>query len=336
VPDQKVDLGAATGIMSSTWPYLCWGALGAVATVCGVLLLEQILEWLDERRFNKDATFVHTSFGRVRYQLFGREIQGPPLVFLNGATGVCEQWELAQVLMRGIGPTLAYDRGGTGYSRSSAASVVEQADELAELLTSLKFDRPAVVVAYSLAGSLGRIFAARHKDKVAALVLIDPTMVELDSRVPGRHSPIRMYWRWYLTDTLAAWTGWDRLNYRFRGKGPKTMALPHAENRARAGMFRSRHWWAVVRELLVSGDTAREVAHCPMGDTPLLFLLGEAPEAPNPSEDEYERVINEVLSRASVGGMSRLRGHGHVDLLISRESMSSIARSIQEFAARLP
>lgn len=71
----------------------------------------------------------------------------------------------------------AYDRAGTGSSdRRPAASGLtsgDQADELRALLDGAGIEPPYVLVAHSYGGFVSRLFASRHPDETAGLVLIE-------------------------------------------------------------------------------------------------------------------------------------------------------------------
>lgn len=82
---------------------------------------------------------------------------------------------------------LTYDRVGSGRTGGSPRkTVAEMADDLAALLSAAGCTTPAVIVGWSAGGMVAEMFAVRHPDKVAGLVLLDPT-----ASVPQR----------FLTDT---------------------------------------------------------------------------------------------------------------------------------------
>jgi pimeloyl-ACP methyl ester carboxylesterase len=71
---------------------------------------------------------------------------------------------------------LTYDRVGSGRSGGKPReTVAEMADDLDALLSATRCPTPAVIVAWSSGGMVAEMFAVRHPDKVAALVLLDPT-----------------------------------------------------------------------------------------------------------------------------------------------------------------
>jgi pimeloyl-ACP methyl ester carboxylesterase len=79
---------------------------------------------------------------------------------------------------------LTYDRAGSGRSDGPAhRRVAEIADDLDALIRAMGCAVPVVVVGWSSGGSVAEMFAVRHPDKVAGLVLLDPSEMPTESRV---------------------------------------------------------------------------------------------------------------------------------------------------------
>jgi pimeloyl-ACP methyl ester carboxylesterase len=79
---------------------------------------------------------------------------------------------------------LTYDRAGSGRSDGPPhRRVAEMADDLDAVIHSLGCATPVVVVGWSAGGLVAEIFAARHPDKVAGVVLLDPTEMPTESRI---------------------------------------------------------------------------------------------------------------------------------------------------------
>lgn len=79
----------------------------------------------------------------------------------------------------------AYDRPGTGDSRSTPVpqptSAQTSADDLAALLSASGEAAPFVLVGHSYGGPIIRLFAADHSERVAGLVLVDALSEDLAS-----------------------------------------------------------------------------------------------------------------------------------------------------------
>jgi pimeloyl-ACP methyl ester carboxylesterase len=79
---------------------------------------------------------------------------------------------------------VTYDRAGSGRSDGPVhRTVAAMADDLDELIEALGCGLPLVVVGWSSGGLVAEMFALRHPDKIAGLVLLDPTEMPFKSRL---------------------------------------------------------------------------------------------------------------------------------------------------------
>lgn len=117
------------------------------------------------------------------YELCG---QGPPVVFISGATGDAQWWAASAAALADEFTVLTYDRRGNSRSarptKYTEAPLSENADDAAALLTQLGL---APAVAYG--SSSGAIYLAdlliRHADVVTGAVLHEPPFI------PGASDP---------------------------------------------------------------------------------------------------------------------------------------------------
>jgi pimeloyl-ACP methyl ester carboxylesterase len=101
---------------------------------------------------------------------------------------------------------LTYDRVGSGQSGNKPReTVAEMADDLNVLLEATGCRTPAVIVAWSAGGLVAEMLAVRHPDKVAALILLDPS-----AAVPDRYLRDTRYSRIRLALEVAASALWFR------------------------------------------------------------------------------------------------------------------------------
>ncbi|PJE21588.1 MAG: hypothetical protein CK431_20985 [Mycobacterium sp.] len=113
--------------------------------------------------------------------------QGPTVVLEAGGAGEAttdafggslEQW------VASFATVLTYDRAGSGGSDGPPRrSVAEMADDLDAVIQQLHCVTPAVVVGWSSGGLVAQMFALRHPEKVAGLVLLDPSAPVTESRL---------------------------------------------------------------------------------------------------------------------------------------------------------
>ncbi len=106
---------------------------------------------------------------------------GSPTVIFDAALGASSlSWTLVQPDVARVTRACAYDRAGFGWSDAGplprTAGVI--ADELHTLLERAEIPPPHVLVGHSFGGLVMRIFAARHPERTAGLVLVDPAHPE--------------------------------------------------------------------------------------------------------------------------------------------------------------
>lgn len=83
---------------------------------------------------------------------------------------------------------LTYDRAGSGCSDGPAhRHVAEMADDLDAVVQAMGCATPVVVVGWTSGGLVAEMFALRHPDKVAGLVLVNPEAMPTQSRLGQYH-----------------------------------------------------------------------------------------------------------------------------------------------------
>ena len=109
-----------------------------------------------------------------------RGTSGPWVVLEAGIAASSASWRPVADLLAGGFRVLAYDRAGFGWSeaRQAARTIPHLVEDLREALDAAGVREPAVFVGHSFGGLLVRHFAARHPERVRALVLADPLMPE--------------------------------------------------------------------------------------------------------------------------------------------------------------
>lgn len=138
---------------------------------------------------------VGTSYARAQQRIDvggGRRINlhcmgngRPTVVFESGLSDWSNTWALIQPAVARTTRACSYDRPGMGYSDPAStprtpAAVVE---DLATLLDRAGIEAPVVLVGHSLGGFYAKLFAVTHPDRVAGLVLVDPTEERLWERM---------------------------------------------------------------------------------------------------------------------------------------------------------
>jgi pimeloyl-ACP methyl ester carboxylesterase len=109
------------------------------------------------------------------------EGHGAPTVIFDAALGASSlSWSLVQPAVARVTRACAYDRAGFGWSDAGPLprTAGRIADELHELLHRATVGPPYLLVGHSFGGLVMRLFAARHREEVAGLVLIEPAIPE--------------------------------------------------------------------------------------------------------------------------------------------------------------
>ncbi|MFT4890649.1 MAG: 3-oxoadipate enol-lactonase [Halobacteriales archaeon] len=114
---------------------------------------------------------VQTNGVNTYYEEFG---DGPPVIFLHGATGDHRIWaEQLQPLAEDF-TVLVYDLRGHGRTSGSEHQVYSMelyAEDLAAFIDALELDEPAVC-GLSMGGMIGYQFAATYPEKLCSLVTL--------------------------------------------------------------------------------------------------------------------------------------------------------------------
>ncbi|HET9982059.1 MAG TPA: alpha/beta hydrolase [Longimicrobiales bacterium] len=116
----------------------------------------------------------------------------PTVILLGGTGGFSPTWALVQPHVAALTRVCSYDRAGYGRSDPLPEGIDPTADaaerDLHALLHARGIPGPYVLVAHALASFPARLFAARHADEVAGLVLLDPSHEdEWTDRFPPEH-----------------------------------------------------------------------------------------------------------------------------------------------------
>ena len=126
------------------------------------------------------SRFLTTRDGR---RLHAAQLDGPDgapvVVFEAGAGGTRSSGGTVQPPVAAFAPAIAYDRSGLGRSEPDAddRTFGRMADDLNDLLDGLADgdDTRFVLVGHSLGGVIVRLAASRRPDRIAGLVLVDPS-----------------------------------------------------------------------------------------------------------------------------------------------------------------
>lgn len=125
------------------------------------------------RRFPPPGQLVDAGGFRMHLQCEGEG--RPVLVFDSGIGAASFEWAHVTPALRKITRVCTYDRAGYGWSERGpdprTSAII--ADEFYRMTVAASLPPPYVLVGHSFGGFNMRIFASRHPDRVAALVLLE-------------------------------------------------------------------------------------------------------------------------------------------------------------------
>jgi pimeloyl-ACP methyl ester carboxylesterase len=107
------------------------------------------------------------------------------VVLIHGAGDCADSWLPVRHRLASFARLVSYDRPGLGGSPAGPRPDVERyLGELHRLVNGSAVAGPLVLVGHSLGGLIAQLYAQRHPEAVAGLVLIDPTPAAV-AREPG-------------------------------------------------------------------------------------------------------------------------------------------------------
>jgi pimeloyl-ACP methyl ester carboxylesterase len=115
---------------------------------------------------------------------------GPPVIFESGISATCLNWTRVRGDVAGFARACTYDRAWLGWSDPAQTPRMTSAivDELHALLAGAGISPPYILTGHSFGGMLVRAYAAKYRDHVAGLVLVDPLLPSEWLNVSAAHA----------------------------------------------------------------------------------------------------------------------------------------------------
>ncbi len=204
-----------------------WLALAALPAAAGFgALLQLVLCRRERRRFPPPGVRVEAGGLALHFQVSGA---GNPVVVLDSAlAGTSLSWFQVQPRVATFARVASYDRGGFGWSdpATEPRRVDSLAAELRRGLRAASLEPPYVLVGHSYGGFVAKLFASRHPEEVAGLVLVDvPHPRKWANPDPSEVKRIERGARMARVAAFLARFGVARILFRFAGRRPLE-ALP--------------------------------------------------------------------------------------------------------------
>jgi pimeloyl-ACP methyl ester carboxylesterase len=249
---------------------------------------------------------------------------GLPLVLLHAFPLDHGMWLRQEPLgesLRLIVPDL---RGFGGSTGSVPRGIADLADDVAALLDGLHLERPAVICGVSMGGYVAQHVAARHPDRVAALVLVD-TKLEADTP-EARAARVDLAGKvGRLGQSILADAMIPRLLAVPRSDADPAVVARHAENRALLQALVERQPVATIQAALAAlGDRPDMTAALARVEVPTLLVVGAEDQITPPACLEAAEAI---IPRAK---LLIVPAAGH---LVPLEAPEVFNRALGEFLA---
>lgn len=305
--------------------------LVVLALVLVAIVVENRLEARDREQLTQGETFADVRGASIRYRKVASKSDAPLVVFVNGLVGTREQWEGLQDEVASFAPSLAYDRGGSGFSLDGwAHDASEQADELFALLAELKYDGPVVIVSYSLSGPIAYMLMDKYPERLAGVVLLEATMPDFDKYNPSIRSPTRDLARTVISGNVTALLGLRRLIVRAKTPVPELLR----DRRVDAILVSHPHWYSIMREWMAWSKSRQQALAAKIPEDLPLAVLGGPSWAKALGDDVRKNLSSSLLSRTSRGSYVPLDEPDHAKLLSSaivrKQLIDAIRKMVDE------
>jgi pimeloyl-ACP methyl ester carboxylesterase len=251
-------------------------AMGVALLLLSGFVYEQIGEWRDRRNFPQVGRSV--DIGGRSLNLYCSGAGTPTVVFDSGSGQPGYSWILVQPEVAKANRACWYDRAGYGWSdpATGVRTSADIAEDLDKLLRAAGVVPPYVLVGHSFGGFNVRVFASRHRDEVAGMVLVD-SADEFEGPLPDPQESPEPPLEWRVLARAADFS------FHF-GVGRLMVGDP-----GQPDGYLSSHDWAVINSVAFQeksfeatlwesrGQSAAQVqAIHSLGDVPLMVLTAAA------------------------------------------------------------
>lgn len=169
----------------------------------------------DKKNHPYPGQLVTINGRNMHLQVQGKAVTGIPTIVLIGGLGATSPtWTYIQSQLKNSTRVVSFDRPGYGWSDASNQPRDGKtiARELHDMLEKAGIAGPYVIVAHSLGGLYGRIFASEYAAETAGLVLIESTHPDQFTRTAAGRNELQSILKNLGIARVAAKFGFMRLN----------------------------------------------------------------------------------------------------------------------------
>jgi pimeloyl-ACP methyl ester carboxylesterase len=304
-----------------------WGraALAVAAIMSSTAAVQQALTVQDRRRYPPPGLLINVFGHPMHLQVRGSDTGGPTVVLEAGMGSFSPNWYWVQQELAPSVRSVAYDRAGLGWSRSSRRPRDAQtiAVELRDALREAGIEPPYVLAGHSFGGLPVRAFADLYPELTAGLILVDASHPDQWVRWPTPHADRIIE----VSQRVLGWLGWFgllRALHLARGISAGLPARQAAELRAGAALpgcaateAAQMRCWSVSRQQLN--------AAAPLGELPLAVIGVSEQPVGGELLTALQRELAELTENAS---FEIVQGATHESLISAREHARVVAKTI--------
>lgn len=274
--------------------------------------------------------------GGHKLHLYCTGAGSPTVVLDSGHGGTWMDWALVQPEVAKFTRVCSYDRAGMGWSEPGPLPRDSShiAAELNMLLAQGGEQPPYVLVGHSVAGYHVRVFAARHREQVGGMVLVDAAHEEMFERLPPEVSgQLKEFGRLIRTLRYGLYLGIPR----FQGMcGQPLVGLEHLKELQTFNQCRASLMLTLEQELgAVHADAQQAAAAGRFGDLPLLVVSRDysrpdpdlPPEIAEQARAAGDAMQEELAQLSSRGRRIAVADSGHY---VQLDRPQAVVQAIQE------
>lgn len=327
---------AKTGI--GRWLRLGFGCAGVLlaATILAAFVFQTTANVWESARYTAPGKMIDVG-GTALYVHCTGPTEADVIVLENGMGLVSENWDWVQKSLSQSYRVCAYDRAGIGHSEAAVRPTDAQtsADNLVELLVELNVEGPILMVGHSYGALISRIFAHRHPDKTAGLVLVDSSHEDMAQRLPPKAQ----------AGFEKMLSGFAILRHMNHLGGARMMGVADrfASGLAAPTYARSYHLYSTSEHMKgaaleaamweKSTEQARKVALERLGDLPLTVVM--AGGWPNFMVPAWEDMQSDLAKLSNNGRITIISEADHFQILGSEAFALQVAAQIQDVAEQV-